>query len=164
MESIAPEDRATNKTCQAIALIKRIMTDQKCKMFDGEIYKKVKDGKYTYIFYKTLNSYVMGLLSDVQVADVLVPHINQILSLLSDPDCGMVNQLVIDYNFIECQPLGYCFNIPEKCFQKDPKDLKGSPRSFVYYKYSPDKPPSPKYFVPGKYHLFQRAILYRILA
>lgn len=148
-----PPERAANKTCQAIALVKRIMVDQGCAMYDGEVYKKVRDGKFTFIMYKSLSSYVMGLLSDVKVADVLVPHIKQIIDLLSDPECGMVKQLVIDFNFIECQPFGYCFNIEKKCFEKDPKELKGSPRAFVYYEYSEEKEPSPKYFVPGAYCL-----------
>jgi hypothetical protein len=133
-----------------------MMTEDNCAMYDGEVYKKVADAKFTYMAHKSLKSYVNGLLADIDVADVLVPYIGQILNLLSEPSCGMVKQLTIDYDYIECQPYAFCFHISKKCFEKDPKDLRGSPRAFVYYKFN-EKVPKPKYFMEGNYSRFENS-------
>ena len=57
----------------------------------------------------------------------------------------------MDYNFIEVLPHGVCFNIKEKKFEKDPKELKGSPRAFVKCRYDEKKIPYPRFFVEGNH-------------
>ena len=117
-------------------------------MYDGEIYNKVKDSKYTYIRYKPVKGFLMQVVESREVADVILPCINQLVNVLSDPDCRLIKSIRIDHNFIEVLPRGMCFDIERKKFRKDPKNLQGSPRAFVYYKYN-GKVPEPKYFIEG---------------
>ena len=42
------------------------------------------------------------------------------------------------------------FHFREKSFIKDPKDLNGSPRTFVHYTYEEDVVPYPSLFVSGE--------------
>ena len=53
----------------------------------------------------------MNLLSNGEVADAVVPYINQVVALLSEPACQIIKPIVIDYNLIECLPSGRVFNI-----------------------------------------------------
>ena len=85
----------------------------------------------------------------MEIADVIACHISQITALLSEPACRIIKPIVIDFNFIEVKPAGCCFNIAEKKFQLNPKDLHGYPRAFVLYEYNGEVP-YPKPFVEGK--------------
>lgn len=61
-----------------------------------------------------------------EVANEIILFSSQLINLLSEKSCRLIPQLVIDYNFIEVLPKGWCFNIEQKKFEKNPVDLKGT--------------------------------------
>ena len=85
----------------------------------------------------------------MEVANVIAPVWGSLNQLLCDPECQLIQQIKIDYNFIEVLPAGRCFNIEKKTFEVDSVHLKGSPRAFVLYDREEGDIPYPKYFVDG---------------
>ena len=124
------------------------MEDNEFGLFDGCVYKKIPEAEYTYIYCSGVKEYLLRLLANAEVADQVAPYINPITNLLSEPACRLIKPIKLDYNFIEVND-GYCFNIWEKKFIKNPKTLKGSPRAFVLYDYKDDVVPYPKPFIEG---------------
>lgn len=147
-ESILSNVRPTSKICQAIDVVRRVMVTQNCKIFDGNVYRLLGRSSCTYHYFSPMKSYLLGLLSNAELADNLISFIPQITSILSEPSCKMVEPLKFDFNYIEVLPKGYFFNIERKCFVKNPRDLVGSPRAFVVYKYT-GVVPKPKPFIEG---------------
>lgn len=114
------------------------------------MYKKAPEATETYVCFRSVKDYVMHILGDTAIADVVVPCVDKVCKLLSEPSCHIIQQMRIDYDYIEVHPKGWFFNIPEKTFIKDPKNLKGSPRTFVLYTYTPGRVPTPLPFIEGK--------------
>ena len=73
---------------------------------------------------------MLNLLGDFEIADIITPHITQLTSLLSGLACRLLEPIKTDYNFIEVSD-GFCFDIEEKTFIRNPKRLKGSRRAYV---------------------------------
>lgn len=146
---------------QAVDVVKRYMDLFKYAVYDGAVYKKVKDSTFTYIFCSTVKDFLMHILGNVEVADQIATYVGQLTNLLSEKSCQLIKPIVIDTNYIECLPEGMCFSIPERIFVMNPKDLKGSPRAFVKYQYT-GKVPYPKPFIEGKflYQIFSLLIYY----
>ena len=71
------------------------------------------------------------------------------LSLLSEPACGLVENLTIDHDYIEALPAGTCFNIPQKTLEWRPR-MDGTPRVFVHYIYGEYCVPFPQRSISGK--------------
>ena len=117
----------------------------------GHVFRKLPQAKYTYIYCCTVSRFIMRLLGNLRVADVVAPVVNPLINLLSDPECRLIHPIKIDYNYIEVTPYGRCFNIKMKCFQQDPEDLNGSPRAYVIYDREEGDIPYPKMFVDGKF-------------
>ena len=118
-------------------------------MYDGKVYKKVEESKYTFVFYKSVHDYIMRVIASVELANVIVPVRREVENLLADPACQMIKAIVVDYNFIEVQPPGCCFDIWNKTFVMDPEGLKGSPRAYVRYWFDVNKDPNPTKFIEG---------------
>ena len=97
-----------------------------------------------------------------EVANVLISHVNQISSLLSNPKSGLIKPLKIDYNLIEVLPAGTCFHTAGKRFEC-PEKLKPGyfPRAFIEYVYDKDKVPNPKPFIEGKLSYFTLIVFHR---
>ena len=110
-------------------------------LHDGCIYKKLEECEYTYIYCTSVKNYLLNLLGNFEIADIIAPHITQLTSLLSEP-------IKIYFNFVEVSD-GFCFDIESKKFIKNPERLKGSPRAYVPYTYHWDKIPNPKPFIEG---------------
>ena len=43
------------------------------------------------------------LVRNVQVVDLIAPHLTQLTTLLSEPACRLIKPIEIDYNFIEVE-------------------------------------------------------------
>ncbi|XP_066930600.1 uncharacterized protein [Clytia hemisphaerica] len=138
-----------SRLLQSITAIKHYMTQNEYGLFDGSVYKKAPQAKFTYVFCSSVHDFVHYLLGCPEIADQIVAQVTPIINLLSVSSCRIIKPLIVDYNFIEVAPYGTCFNISEKCFQVDPPTLKGSPRAFVKYTYDPDVLPYPEPFVKG---------------
>ena len=87
-----------------------------------------------------MKDYLLNLLGNVEVADLIASHVTQLTTLLSEPACRLIKPTEVDYNFIEVEDQ-YLFDIAGKRFIKESGSLKGSfiPRAFIRYKYSESK-------------------------
>ena len=71
----------------------------------GRVYKKIPEATYTYIYCTSVKDYLLNLLGNVEVADLIAPHVTQLTTLLSEPACRLIKPIEIDYNFIEVETL-----------------------------------------------------------
>ena len=125
----------------------------KVYLFDillGRVYKKIPEATYTYIYCISVKDYLLNVLGNVEVADLIASHVTQLTTLLSEPACRLIKPIEIDFNFIEVEDQ-YLFDIAGKRFIKESGSLKGSPRAFIRYEYSESKNPNPVPFIEGKY-------------
>ena len=128
----------------------------KVYLFDillGRVYKKIPEATYTYIYCTSVKDYLLNLLGNVEVADLIASHVTQLTTLLSEPACRLIKPIEIDYNFIEVEDQ-YLFDIAGKRFIKESGSLKGSPRAFIRYEYSESKKPNPAPFIEGTHFHF----------
>ena len=93
------------------------------------------------------------LLGSCLTADLIAPHVTQLTTLPSEPACGLIQLIEIDYNFIELEDL-YLFDIAGKRFIKESGSVKGSLRAFIRYEYSESKKPNPAPFIEGTHFHF----------
>ena len=100
-----------------------------------------------------MKDYLLNLLGNVEVADLIASHVTQLTTLLSEPACRLIKPIEIDYNFIEVEDQ-YLFDIAGKRFIKESGSLKGSPRAFIRYEYSESKKPNPAPFIEGTHFHF----------
>ena len=114
----------------------------------GRIYNKIPEATYTYIYCTSVKDYLLNLLGNVEVADLIAPHVTQLTTFLSEPAYRLIKPIEIDYNFIEVEHQ-YLFDIAGKRFTKESGSLKGSPRAFIRYEYSESKKPNPAPFIDG---------------
>jgi len=150
LDSITSNYRPTSKLCQAIDVVRRVMEEHNCKLYRGHVYKLVPESTRTFSFYKSVNNYIMQLLGNPMVADVLAAHAYPVIRLLSEQSCRIIKQIRIDFNYIEVLPKGFFFNIRKKTFEENPKELVNSPRAFVIYTYNATVP-VPRPFTDGKF-------------
>jgi len=112
--------------------------------------QKIPESNYTFVYFGSVNTFLLQSLGNSEIADEIVTNISTLTNLLSQPKCALIKPINIDYNYIEVQPKGTCFDIWNKCFIKDPAELKGSPRAFVKHQiYQEGRIPKPKLFVEG---------------
>ena len=114
----------------------------------GRIYKKIPEATYNYIYCTSVKDYLLNLLGNVEVPDLIAPHVTQLTTLLSEPACRLIKPIEIDYNFIEVEHQ-YLLDIAWKRFTKESRSLKRSPRAFIRYEYSESKQPNPAPFIEG---------------
>ena len=119
------------------------MVERNLGIHDGNVYKKIPRSKYTYIFCSGVEDFLLNLLSNMTLADVIAPLLGQLTNIMSKKQSKIIQPIKIDYNYIEVLPEGVCFNIAKKQFVKDPEDLNGSPRAFVLYNYKENVIPYP---------------------
>ena len=129
----------------------------KVYLFDillGRVYKKIPEATYTYIYCTSVKDYLLNLLGNVEVADLIAPHVTQLTTLLSEPACRLIKPIEIDYNFIAVEHQ-YWFDIAGKRFIKESGSLKGSPSAFIRYEYNESKKPNPAPFIEGTHFHFE---------
>lgn len=171
--------RPTNKLHQAVDVVRRFMDQMGYGLYDGSVYRKPDDTKFTYIHCSDVHNFIHHILGNSEIADAIVSYVSPIINLLSVKSCRLIPPIKIDFNFVEVLPQGTCFDIRNKCFKVDPSDLKGinsltrcivfclmsivyvtqkrnllslfsgSPRAFVRYVYD-GTVPYPEQFVKGK--------------
>ena len=49
----------STKLCKAIDVIRRILEKSCCKLYDGSVYKKISEAKYTYVFCSSVEDYIL---------------------------------------------------------------------------------------------------------
>ena len=140
-----------SKICSAIYMLDNLMRKLDYGLYKGQISKKAKEVKYTYVRCCPVEQFVHATLNNKKMADLLAPQVNQIPSILSKKGCQIIKQLTIDHNLIEVKPSGTCFNINRKMFVDSPLSHdqigKLTPGAYVSYIYEKDKVPYPKKFV-----------------
>ena len=122
-------------------------------LHDGCIYKTLEECEYTYTYCTSVKNYLLNLLSNFEIVDIITPHITQLTSLLSETACRLLEPIKIDHNFIEANDW-FCFDIEGKKFIRYPKQLKGSPRAYARYTYQADKIPNTKPSIEGMDNIF----------
>ena len=124
------------------------MRENNLGICQGCVYSKLTESKYTYVYSCPVETWIMAVLGNRSIADAIASNVSVLVSLLSNPACQLIPQLVVDYNFIEVEPYGTCFDIENKRFVVDPPELEGSPRAYVKYSYTGEVP-RPAYFIEG---------------
>jgi len=110
---------------QAIDVIKRLMTKLNLGIYEGCIYRKPKEAKYTFVFCSSVFDFIHSILGNPEVANVIAGQVSNIISLMAVPSSRIIKPIIIDHNFIEVQPYGTVFKIEKKVFEVDPETLKG---------------------------------------
>jgi len=109
----------------AVDVLRRYMLQFGFGLFDGSVYKKAPNAKFTFVYCSTVNIFLHHILGNPEIADHIASHVTQLVSLLSVRSCRLIKPITLDYNYIEVLPYGTCFNIEKKKFEENPKDLKG---------------------------------------
>ena len=117
--------RPTNKLHQAVDVVRRFMDQMGYGLYDGSVYRKPSETKYTYIHCSDVHRFIHHILGNSEIADSIISYVSPIINLLSEKSCRLIPPIQIDFNFIEVLPPGTCFDIKNKCFKLDPIDLKG---------------------------------------
>ena len=112
--SVSVPKKPSSKVGQSVDLIRRVMKSDNCGLHDGCIYKKLEECEYTYIYCTSIKNYLLNLLGNFEIADIIAPHITQLTSLLSKP-------IKIYFNFVEISN-GFCFDIKAKSSSKTQND------------------------------------------
>ena len=81
----------------------------------GYVYKKIPEATYIYFYCTSVKDYLLNLLENVEVADLIAPHLTQLTTLLSEPAYRLIKPIEI------------------KRFITKSGSLKGSPRPFIRY-------------------------------
>jgi len=131
--AIKVPSKPRSKLMIAVDVLRRYMAQFHYGIFDGSVYVKAPDAKYTFVFCSNVHDFLHHILGNAEVADHIASHVSQLSSLLSVRACRLIKPIQIDYNFIEVLPLGTCFNIELKRFELDPKDLKGVALTAFYF-------------------------------
>lgn len=113
----------------AVDVVRRYMQRFQYSLYDGSVYKKVAQSKYTSVFCCGVSDLIHHMLGNHEVADAVAHHAAQIISLLKVKTCRLIHPINIDYNFIEVLPHGTCFDIEGKRFVSNPENLKGNDNS-----------------------------------
>ncbi len=128
--------KPTNKTCIATDIVKRAMLKLDTKLYGGQVYKKVPEGRYAYVKAGSVLHFLHSLLCNPQIADVLAPHIHSVCSILTFKGCEIIKPLVIDFNVVEVKPSGTCFSFSDKGFKENviQEDNIGDYHCYYHYK------------------------------
>ena len=121
----------------------------KVYLFDiliGRVYKKLPKATYTYIYCTSVKDYLLNLLGNIDVADLIAPHVTQLTTLLLNSACRLIKPIKIDYNFKEGED-EYLFDVAGKRFIKESGSLEGPPRAFIRYEYTESGKPNLALFI-----------------
>ena len=131
----------------AIKDIERAMGKLGYALYSGEVFKKVKNSKYTYQHCCSVKKFLSLLGSNDKFKDTIIKHLNKLVEIIGDRECEFMKQLRINYDLIEGNG-EWCFSISQRKFvlhpMKDADIGKESPR--VYIEYDHNKTPHPEYF------------------
>ena len=142
--------KPTSKINGAIDVVRRIMKKRNYALYDGSIYRLAPDAKFTFVFCSNVKDFILNMLGNTEVADIILPYVQMITGLLSEPACRLIEPISMDMNLIEVLPAGVCFNINNKRFElMDKMKDCTSPRAFVRYQYKEGHVPYPQKFVEG---------------
>lgn len=89
------------KLLQGVDVIKRLLSENSDVLCNGMVYRKVPEGKYSFVAYKSIRNYILNNMGDMAVAEAVTNQFVQIVALLSEPECRLLEQAKIDYNYIE---------------------------------------------------------------
>ena len=132
----------------AVSFVRDTMLRHKYKLVEGGIYKKLKVATWTYVYVGKPKDFLVKMSSTVHIMDTIIKHFDKIVMFMSSPYNSFFPTTKIDYNYIEVLA-NCCFDIRNKMFVHEPKDLDGSPRAYLNYSYHEDVVPLPTEFAAG---------------
>ena len=119
----------------------------------GEMFRKFPEGKFSFTRCCSVAEFVHASLTIGKIANILAAQVTNVINILSHPGCQIIRQLKFNYNLIEVEPTGVCFDIAAKKFIANPISDNAigqeSPRAFVSYTYREGHVPNPKVFIEG---------------
>ena len=126
--------KPTSKINIAIDVVRRIMKKRNYALYDGSIYRLAPDAKFTFVLCSNVKDFLLNMLGNTEVADIILPYMQMITGTLFDQACHLTQPISMAMNLIEVLPAGVCFNIKNKRFElmEEMKDCT-SPRAFVRY-------------------------------
>ena len=80
----------------AVDVVRRFMTQFHYVLFNGSVYKRAPEAKFTYVFCSSVNDFVHSILGNAEIADIIASHVGQIISLLSVNACRLIKPITID--------------------------------------------------------------------
>ena len=86
-----------------------------CALYCKDVFKKVKSSKYTYQHCCSVKKFLSLRGSNDKFKDTIIKHLNKLVEILGDRQCGFVRQLRIQYDLIEVTG-GWCFSINQRKF------------------------------------------------
>ena len=69
----------------------------------GEVCKQVPKSQFTYSYLCPMKTFLHHLMGNEVFKDRLVQHIQQVLPILSEPECSLMRQLKIEKDLVEVQ-------------------------------------------------------------
>ena len=94
---VAPN--SNSDICKVVQMLKKEMEKDCCCLYNGRVRRKVPFGKYTYADYKTVKEYILNQMAKPHLADAITPRWKELINLLSEPECGLIASIQIDYNY-----------------------------------------------------------------
>ena len=61
-----------------VDLIRRVMKSNNYGLQDGCIYKRLEECEYTYIYFASVKIYLLNILGNFEIADIIKSHITQV--------------------------------------------------------------------------------------
>ena len=110
---------------QAVDVVRRFMNKFSFAIYDGCIYRKPVEAKYTFVYCSSVHDFIHSILGNEEVAESIASHTATLISLLSVPTCRLIKPIELDFNFIEVLPHGTLFDIEKKTFITDDSKLCG---------------------------------------
>lgn len=89
-------------------------------LHNGRIYKKLVDFYKKLVFIAQVRKYMLDLLGNFGIADVITHQIMQLTSLISDPACRLLEPTKIHFDFNKVSDR-FCFDCERKIFIRIPK-------------------------------------------
>ena len=116
-------------------------------LYNGKVYKKCDEAKYTYTYKCDVETFVHSLAGNEFFKGRLLKDMKKIIDTLANPFCEVIRPLTVDYNLIEVSD-GKCWSLKERRFVENAIDEKEighvTPRAFSPF--DATKEPEPRYF------------------
>lgn len=145
--SVPPKQITTDQCTQLINDVEILMSKLGYALYEGEIYKKVKQARYTYSYKCDVSSFIGTLEGNEFFRSRLVRFGDKVKERLKNPKSQLIRQLKILHDLIEVND-GWCLSISQRRFVKEPMsdDQVGNSSPRAYFNCNHETTPDAKFF------------------
>ena len=86
---------------KALDIVREFMNANDYKLNNGYVFSKPDKATFTYTSYFTVHEFVNRLLGNRNLTTHLLPFVDKVIKVLSDPSCDFIRQVEVDYDLIE---------------------------------------------------------------